>query len=146
MVNMLARTGTGSGGSTAWVLQRISGLLLVVTLLLHYMFLHFLNGGSVTWAEVTTRLSSPLFKTIDLVFLVSVLFHAGQGIVINIHDYIHRPAPRVILVSLAWLLMLVLLITGTVTIVTLEPAFLQEMQMGQSIGMLDVLQSQGVML
>ena len=143
---MLARTGTGSGGSSAWALQRISGLLLVIALFLHYLFLHFLNGGNVTWVEVTTRLGSPLFKTIDLIFLVAVLFHAGQGIVINIHDYIHRPAPRVILVTLAWLLMLTLLITGTVTILTLEPAFLQEMQMGQSVGMIDMLQSQGVML
>lgn len=143
---MLARTGTGSGGSNAWVLQRISGLLLVVALFLHYLFLHFLNGGDVTWNEVTTRLASPLFKTIDLIFLVSVLFHAGQGLVINIHDYIHRPAPRVILVSLAWLLMIVLLITGTVTIVTLEPGFLQEMQMGQAAGVIDAIQSQGVAL
>jgi succinate dehydrogenase hydrophobic membrane anchor protein len=146
MLNMLARTGTGCGGSTAWVLQRISGLLLVVTLFLHYLFLHFLNDGNVTWQEVTTRLTSPLFKTIDLVFLVSVLFHAGQGIVINIHDYVHRPAPRVILVSLAWILMLTLLITGTVTIVTLEPAFLQGLDMGQNVGMIDVIQSQGVTL
>ena len=146
MINMLARTGTGSGGSTAWVLQRISGLLLVVTLFIHYLFLHFLNGGAVTWEEVTTRLSSPLFKTVDLIFLVSVLFHAGQGIVINIHDYVHRPAARVILVSLAWILMLVLLITGTVTIVTLEPTFLQGLDMGQNVGMIDVIQSQGVTL
>ncbi len=143
---MLARTGTGSGGSNAWVLQRISGLFLVIALFLHYLFLHFLNGGDVTWGEVTTRLASPLFKTIDLVFLVSVLFHAGQGLVINIHDYVHRPAPRVVLVSLAWLLMIVLLITGTVTIVTLEPGFLQEMQMGQAAGVIDAIQSQGVAL
>ncbi len=146
MLNMLARTGTGSGGSTAWVLQRISGLLLVVTLFLHYMFLHFLNGGTVTWEEVTTRLASPMFKTVDLIFLVAVLFHAGQGLVINIHDYFHRPAMRVILVSLAWLLMIVLLITGTVTIVTLEPTFLQGLDMGQNVGMIDVIQNQGVTL
>lgn len=143
MLKMLASTGTHSGGSRTWVWQRISGLVLVVTLFLHYLFLHFLNGGNVTWEEVTMRLSSPLFKMIDLTFLAAALFHAGQGLVINIHDYVHKPTGRVVLVSLAWLLMITLAITGTVTILTLDPAFYGDVQMGQAA--IDAVQSTEVL-
>lgn len=114
--------GIGSGGAFAWYFQRITGLILIITLLLHYLYLHFLNGGNVTFQEVTQRLSTPLWKTIDLVFLVSVVYHAMQGILMVVNDYVHRPALRSTLVAAVWVLGMVLTITGVVTIVTFTAA------------------------
>jgi len=120
VTRLLKQFGIQSGGSTAWVWQRITGLVLVITLFLHYLFLHFLNGGTVTYAEVAGRLAMPLWKTIDITFLTAALYHSIQGVIINIHDYVHRPALRVTLVSLTWVVGLILWITGIATVVTIE--------------------------
>ena len=117
----LKQSGTGSGGAFAWLFQRITGLILVIVLLLHYLFLHFLNDGGVTYREVAGRLAAPFWKSVDLLFLLSVVYHAVQGIIMNIHDYIHRPGFRVTLAGLTWLLGIVLLITGATTIISFQP-------------------------
>ncbi len=113
----LKQSGTGSGGAFAWFFQRITGLILVLTLLLHYLFLHFFNHGIVTYQEVAARLATPFWKTVDLLFLVSVIYHAVQGILMVIHDYVHHPGIRITLIGLTWFLGIVLLITGTTTII-----------------------------
>ncbi len=117
----LKQFGIRSGGSTAWIWQRITGLVLLAALFLHYLFLHFLNGGVITHGEVAGRLVMPLWKTIDLVFLAAALFHAVQGVMMNIHDYVHRPVARVILVGLTYTVGLILLITGTATVINFQP-------------------------
>jgi succinate dehydrogenase hydrophobic membrane anchor protein len=121
-MSLLKQFGTGSGGSQAWIWQRISGLILVIALFLHYMFLHFLNDGLVTYQGVSNRLITPLWKTIDLTFLAAALFHAAIGVIINIHDYIHRPGLRMFFVGLTWVVAIILLITGIATVVTFQPA------------------------
>lgn len=120
-MSLLKQTGTQSGGSTAWIMQRISGLLLIIALGIHYLFLHFFNHGNVTAQEVIGRLSTPLWKTIDLTFLAAVLYHAAWGVVMNIHDYVHRPGWRTTFVTLTWTVAAILMITGITTVVTFQP-------------------------
>jgi len=121
MTRLLKEFGTGSGGSNAWIWQRITGLVLVLTLFLHYLFLHILNGGMVTYGEVAGRLTTPLWKAIDLTFLSAALYHAVQGVIMNIHDYCHRPALRVTLVSITWVVAIILLVTGFATVISIQP-------------------------
>ncbi len=118
---MLKQFGSGSGGAASWMMQRISGLVLVVALLLHYLFLHFLNGGNVEYSEVASRLASPLWKTIDLTFLTAALYHAAYGVIMSVHDYVHRPGIRVTLVTIIWFVALILWVTGVATVMTIKP-------------------------
>ena len=120
MNQLLKQFGTQSGGSTAWIWQRITGLVLVIALFLHYLFLHFLNGGNVTFAEVSGRLAMPLWKTIDITFLTAALYHSVTGVIMNIHDYVHRAMLRVTLVSLTWVVGLILWITGIATVISIQ--------------------------
>lgn len=116
----LIQLGTGSGGAKSWMWQRISGIILVITLFLHYLFLHFLNGGIVTYGEVTSRLASPLWKTIDIVFLSAALYHAATGVIMSIHDYVHKPGWRMTLVIFTWIVATILWLTGIMTVATVE--------------------------
>lgn len=104
-----------------WIFQRITGILILVSFILHYLFLHFLNDGQVTFREVAGRLSTPLWKTIDITFLSAALYHGVQGVIMNIHDYIHSPGFRVTLISVIWTIGIILWLTGMTTVINFQP-------------------------
>jgi succinate dehydrogenase hydrophobic membrane anchor protein len=87
----MRQLGIGSGGAFDWFFQRITGVVLFVTLLLHFLFLHYLNAGQVDAQGVWDRLQHPFWKTVDLLFLVTAIYHGVQGVIMNIHDYVHKP-------------------------------------------------------
>jgi succinate dehydrogenase / fumarate reductase membrane anchor subunit len=109
--------GIGSGGAFEWFFQRITGVVLFVALLLHFLFLHYLNAGEVDAQGVWARLQHPFWKTVDLLFLVTAIYHGAQGIIINVYDYIHKPFWRLVIVSAVWVVGLSLLLMGGMTII-----------------------------
>lgn len=112
--------GFGSGGAFAWFFQRISGVFLLAALLAHFWVLHYSNEGEVTFQIVAQRLATPLWKTIDLTFLVLAIIHGFNGFIMLIHDYIHRPNVRLALVSLVWVAGIILGVLGTLTIISFK--------------------------
>jgi len=66
-----------------WVLQRITGALLVVLLVLHFWVEHFvsenLRRGNLTYADIRARVASPLWQTVDIAFLLIALLHGLSG-------------------------------------------------------------------
>lgn len=113
--------GIGSGGAFAWFFQRISGAFLLAALLAHFWVLHYANNGEVTFYIVAQRLATPLWKTIDLTFLVLAIIHGFNGFVMVIHDYVRWPNLRLVLVSLVWIAGIVIGVLGTITILTFQP-------------------------
>lgn len=114
--------GLQSGGAFNWFFQRISGAFLLIALLVHFWVLHFVPRGAhgeITFAIVMVRLRHPLWKTIDVLFLLFALYHAMNGVTILIHDYIQRPPLRMLLVGVLWVAALWLLVTGSITILSL---------------------------
>jgi succinate dehydrogenase hydrophobic membrane anchor protein len=109
--------GIGSGGAFAWFFQRISGAFLLLALLAHFWVLHYASDGQVTFQMVAERLSTPLWKTIDLGFLIMAIIHGFNGFIMVIHDYIHSHNLRLVLVSLVWVAGILLWIMGTITII-----------------------------
>ncbi len=113
--------GIRSGGAFQWFFQRITGVVLLITLLGHFWVLHFFppNHGDITYETVMMRLSHPLWRTFDLLFLVFGLYHGMNGVTMVIHDYIHAKGWRMALVSTLWVAVFFFLIIGSMTILGL---------------------------
>ncbi len=67
-------------GSTTWIWQAATGLLLVVLLGLHIVANHFSEGGLLSYDQVVHRLSNPFILVLEIMFLGAVIFHAFAGI------------------------------------------------------------------
>jgi len=110
-----------SGGKFLWLFQRLSGFILFFILLFHFFLLHFAvpEGEPLTFSLVMQRLSTPFWKTLDLVFLILALFHGLNGLWTVFGDYFHRSWVKVTLFCLVATGGLVLLVFGALTILTL---------------------------
>jgi succinate dehydrogenase / fumarate reductase, cytochrome b subunit len=84
---ILVRNYAGSlVGMTAWVLQRVTGVLLLFYLLLHVETIHQLSAGPVAFDRALARYSSPLFRLLEIGLLVIVIVHALNGVRLTVLD------------------------------------------------------------
>ncbi len=103
-----------------FIIQRISALALVFFLTLHMIVVHY-PPGHIDFSRILDRLANPLWKAIDIAFLIAALSHALTGIYSVLLD-IERVTPlkRVI----AWILIVLGIIGfafGTFTIISFQP-------------------------
>ena len=113
--------GVKSGGSFAWFFQRISGAILLLALLAHFWVLHFFapHHGEITFDSVMMRLQHPVWKGIDLLFLIAAIYHGMNGVILVINDYLHHPRWRMLVVGVLWVGALWFLLIGAMTILSL---------------------------
>ncbi len=113
--------GARSGGAFLWFFQRVTGAALLFGLLAHFWVLHFFppEHGEITYRTVMERLNSPIWRGIDLLFLVSALYHGMNGVMMNLQDFIRSPLLKMVTVGALWLAALYLLILGSMTILGL---------------------------
>ncbi len=71
-----------------WFLQRITGLILLIGLIIHFYLMHYSNPDNISFESVISRLSSPFWKTFDTLFLLSVIYHGFNGIWGIIIEYV----------------------------------------------------------
>lgn len=65
----------------AWLMQVVTGILLVVLLLVHLVANHFVvPGGLQSYQDVVNYLSNPLILVLELIFLLVVTSHALLGV------------------------------------------------------------------
>ncbi|ACF12928.1 succinate dehydrogenase, membrane subunit, putative [Chloroherpeton thalassium ATCC 35110] len=143
-------------GAFGWFFQRISGMLLLATLIGHFWVQHMptdalsnpeeyrairqaymekypeykaaVEHGKIsearagehliTYEKVTTRLSNPIWKIFDLLFLIFGLYHGMNGLLNIIDDYVRHTGLRLTLVSFCWVLAALLLVQGGLTVIT----------------------------
>ncbi|MDI6782520.1 MAG: succinate dehydrogenase, hydrophobic membrane anchor protein [bacterium] len=67
-------------GIWSWFMQRITGLLLVVGMAIHFIILHFESHEPITFDRVVTRLQTPAWLLFDLILLGLVLYHGLNGL------------------------------------------------------------------
>jgi succinate dehydrogenase / fumarate reductase, membrane anchor subunit len=111
---------SGRSGAFDWLFQRITGVFLAVAFAVHFIVLHFMGDGHITYESVMTRLSSPGWKVFDLVFLFFGLYHSVTGARLILDDYIHHPLWRSIITALLWVLAIYLFFTGAVIVFSLQ--------------------------
>lgn len=79
-------------GSWSWILQAMTGLLLLVLLGLHMVAQHFMvEGGLRDYAAVVEWLSNPFIFLIEIVFLIVVTWHALLGVRAVVFDLGLKP-------------------------------------------------------
>lgn len=70
-----------SAGGGLWLIQVLSGALLILVLGLHMVAHHFVvEGGLRTYSDVLVYISNPLIFVIEIIFLVVVTIHAMLGL------------------------------------------------------------------
>ena len=110
--------GHGSGGFYWWLMQRVTGILLLPALLVHYIVTHLNTEHYVTYEKIAERIASPTWKFINIFFLTIVLLHGLYGVWNVLLDYLtRRPALRVVLFSLIATVGLALYVLGLITVV-----------------------------
>jgi succinate dehydrogenase hydrophobic membrane anchor protein len=80
--------------ATLWKLQRVSGALLLPMVSGHMFFMHLNYRVGHDVETILARMSGAGMKFVDLVFVVSVFFHAGFGLYTIIGDYVEDPRLR----------------------------------------------------
>lgn len=67
--------------SGVWVWQALTGVLLVILLSLHMIVHHFVvEGGLRTYEQVLDYVGNPLVVAVEILFLVTVTYHAMLGV------------------------------------------------------------------
>ncbi len=108
-----------SKGALLWFFQRITGIYLFVMLLVHFFVMHF-SGKELTYENVAPRLSSPLWKAADLLFLIFALYHGFNGLWSIIDDYVKSRSLRLFLMAIVITLVVVLFVVGAITILSVK--------------------------
>ncbi|HKS73402.1 MAG TPA: succinate dehydrogenase, cytochrome b556 subunit [Terriglobales bacterium] len=73
-------------GMTAWLLQRVTGLLLLFYLFLHVETIHQLSAGQAAFDRQLAFYSTPFFKLLEIGLLATVILHAFNGIRLTVLD------------------------------------------------------------
>jgi succinate dehydrogenase hydrophobic anchor subunit len=71
----------------AWYWQRISGILLVIFTLGHYVTVHWTEAAGHSFQSSVERLANPLFQFWYLGFVVLGFYHGVQGLYNILRDY-----------------------------------------------------------
>jgi succinate dehydrogenase / fumarate reductase cytochrome b subunit len=68
-------------GVWAWLLQRITAVLIGVFIIAHIWALHFASRGPdpITFESVRLRLSNPWFQALDILLLATAIYHSLNG-------------------------------------------------------------------
>lgn len=67
--------------------QRITGVILVVILIGHYILMHYTPESGHTYDAVLARMQSNWYRVLDLVFVVLAMYHGLNGVWGIFRDY-----------------------------------------------------------
>jgi succinate dehydrogenase / fumarate reductase, membrane anchor subunit len=111
--------GASTSGAANWFLQRLTGLVLVVLLLVHFYIAHRTWDSGHNWDTIIQRLSSPYMKMFYLAFVLLGLWHGLNGLWSVLRDYNLKPGTRTTLFSIIVVVGVFIGVLGFITMLTL---------------------------
>lgn len=111
---------TSKKGALAWLLQRISAVILFAILIFHFITYHFISSVAPEWDKVVSKMQSPWFTLLQFLFLITALYHGLNGVWMVVEDYIHCKGWRIFIFSLILIVGSGLLFIGMSTILKIS--------------------------
>ena len=106
-----------------WFFMRISGIILLFLVLGHWAIMHILHDiEQINYAFVAERWTSPFWRTYDMLLLWLALLHGANGLRVIVDDYARHRGWRIFWLSVLYTGVGILLVMGTLVLVTFEPA------------------------
>jgi len=70
-----------SENSGVWLVKIITGPFLIILLLIHFIVNHFIGqNGLLSYTDVINYYKNPIIPIMEILFLVTVIFHSSFGI------------------------------------------------------------------
>lgn len=101
-------------GTWAWLLQRVTAVLIIVFLGIHIFLAHFsnLSGDMLSWDSVQGRVQALPLLFVDYALLITAIFHGLNGLRMIGFDFILSNTKRRIIDVLLWILGIAAVIWG----------------------------------
>lgn len=90
---------TKNSGANSWIMQRISGIALVVLMIGHYILMHYHPDSGHTYDAVLGRMQYSWYRILDLTFLSLGMYHGLNGVWGIFRDYQMKPWLKISVVS-----------------------------------------------
>lgn len=109
---------TSRTGRFAWMMQRVSAVVLIFLAFTHFGIQHFTSDAVSTALTVAHRMNNPWWQGYYVIFIVLALYHGINGVLGIIHDYAPKPLVRGIFAIIFWSLGFVFAAMGIANIVS----------------------------
>jgi succinate dehydrogenase cytochrome b556 subunit len=101
------------GGMWPWLGQRVTAVLVMVTIMVHLVLTHYVAIGQLSYHDIGDRLAGGAVLVNDVVLLLAVLFHALNGVRMVVLDWgLSNRAGRRAFDAALWLIGIVALVFG----------------------------------
>lgn len=101
-------------GSWSWLLHRITGLILILYILMHFLALSSSVGGVSTFNSWLANLQTTLTHILEIGLVAVVAFHLLNGLRITVADFFFLTKPHK---ALFWIAMVIFAILMVITLV-----------------------------
>jgi succinate dehydrogenase / fumarate reductase cytochrome b subunit len=92
------------GGMWPWLGQRVTAVLVIVTITVHLLLTHYVAVGELSFDNIGDRLAGGAVLVNDIVLLVAVVFHALNGLRMVVLDWgLSGVAGRRVFDAVLWL-------------------------------------------
>jgi succinate dehydrogenase / fumarate reductase cytochrome b subunit len=101
------------GGMWPWLGQRVTAVLVIVTILIHLVLTHYIAIGQLSYDNIGARLAGAAVLVNDIVLLVAVVYHALNGVRMVLLDYTFGSAgARHVLSAVLWVIGVAAIVFG----------------------------------